>query len=792
MTLFEKSLITLELPAVLRMLSAEAVSDKAKETALQLFPSADIHETRFRLAETTAAKKMMTLRGSPSFSGIKDIRGAIRRADMGGMLNTTELLDIAALLRASSGAIAYASGDRNEKTAIDSLFDMLKSNKFLENKISTAVSGVDEIADAASGALSDIRRHMRVAGDKIRQTLNRIISSPAYSKALQEPIITVKNDRYVVPVKSEMKSSVPGLVHDVSASGATLFIEPMAVVQLNNEIRELISGEKKEIDRILMELSADAAAHGEDIINDFTVLSALDLIFAKAKLSCLLNASEPELSETRRLAFHRARHPLLPQKTAVPIDIRLGGEFDTLIITGPNTGGKTVTLKTLGLLSAMAACGLHIPADDGSVVPIFGKILADIGDEQSIEQSLSTFSSHMTNIVKILEESEDNELLLFDELGAGTDPVEGAALAVAVIEYARGTGAVIAATTHYAELKTFALTAEGVMNASCEFDVETLRPTYKLLLGIPGKSNAFAISARLGLPEAVIEDAKKRVNEENASFEVVLETLENTRRVMEKEQLETRRLLKDAEENARKAEENKNLTEREREKAAQLARREANRILSEARSTAEEVMEELKRLRDKAASEEDWQRLNAVKSDIFRKINEAEGSLHSSVRDDFAPPAARPIVPGDRVQLLGLGASADVISVGADGILSLQAGMMKITARQDEVRLMEGETQSKIKKYLANSAAKLSQMAAKPEIDLRGLMTDEAIPVLERYLDSARTGKLNTVTIIHGKGTGALRQAVHRSLKRDGNVKAYRLGRYGEGESGVTIVEIKP
>lgn len=792
MTLYEKSLMTLELPAVLGMLAAEAVSAEAKEAAIKLFPTGDIHEARFRLAETTAAKNMMVRRGSPSFSGVKDVRSAIRRAGMSGMLNTSELLDIAALLRASANAIAYASGDRIEKTALDNMFDALKSNKFLENKISTAVIGVDEIADAASAALSDIRRHMRVAGDKIRQTLNRIISSPAYSKALQEPIITVKNDRYVVPVKSEMKSSVPGLVHDVSASGATFFIEPMSVVQLNNEIRELISKEKKEIDRILMELSADAAAHGEEIINDFSVLSALDLVFAKAKLSYRLNASEPELHENGGLVLRRARHPLLPPKTAVPIDIRLGGEFDTLIITGPNTGGKTVTLKTLGLLSAMAACGLHIPADDGSAVPVYGKILADIGDEQSIEQSLSTFSSHMKNIVKILEESEDGALLLFDELGAGTDPVEGAALAIAVIEYARCTGAVIAATTHYAELKTFALTTEGVMNASCEFDVETLKPTYKLLLGIPGKSNAFAISARLGLPETVIEDAKKRVNEENASFEEVLEALEKTRRVMENEQLETRRLLKDAEEKARKAEEYKNLTESEREKAAQLARREANRILSEARSTAEEVMEELKRLRVKAASEEDWQKHNADKSEIFRKINETEGALRASAQEDFTPPSERPIAPGDKVRLLGLGTAADVISVGTDGVLTLQAGMIRITARQDEVRLIEGDTQSTVKKYLAKSTAKLSRMAAKPEIDLRGLTGDEAIPLLERFLDTARTGKLNTVTVIHGKGTGALRQAVHQSLKRDANVKSYRLGRYGEGETGVTIVEIKP
>jgi DNA mismatch repair protein MutS2 len=796
MTLYEKSLKTLELPAVLELLAAEAVCDGAKAAALNLIPDADIHEVRYRLSETTAAKNMMTLKGSPSFSGIKDVRSAVRRADMGGMLNTSELLDIAALLRGAANAVAYASGDRIEKTAIDHLFDALVPNKFLEGKISSSIIGVDEIADAASPELSDIRRHMRVAGDRIRQTLGKIISSPAYSKALQEPIITVKNDRYVVPVKAEQKGAVPGLVHDVSASGATFFIEPMAVVQLNNEIRELMAKEKKEIERILMELSADAAAHGEDIIADFSVLSALDLIFAKAKLSYKLNAAEPEITENGRLTLRRARHPLLNQKMAVPIDIRLGGNrddggFDTLIITGPNTGGKTVTLKTLGLLSAMTYCGLHIPADDGSAVPVFREILADIGDEQSIEQSLSTFSSHMTNIVKILEESNHDTLLLFDELGAGTDPVEGAALAIAIIEYARRTGAKIAATTHYSELKVFALTTERVMNASCEFDVETLKPTYRLLLGIPGKSNAFAISSRLGLPDTVISDAKHRVNEESASFEEVLGNLEKTRLEMEYEQLETRRLLKDAEEKARRAEENRTKTDQEREKAAQLAKREANRILSEARSAAEAVMEELRQLRSQAAADTDWQRVNAAKSEIFRKLNESEETLQAAPQEEAGPPS-RPAAAGDKVRLLSLGTTADVISVSADGVLNLQAGMMKITARQDEVRLVEGDTQSEIKKYMARSAEKLSRMAARPEIDLRGMLTDEAIPILERYLDTARVGKLNVVTVIHGKGTGALRQAVHTSLKRDTNVKSFRLGRFGEGETGVTIVELKP
>jgi DNA mismatch repair protein MutS2 len=798
MTLYEKSLKTLELPAVLDLLAIEAVSDGAKEAAQTLSPSDDVHEVRWRQQETSAAKTMMVLRGSPAFSGIRDIRSAVRRADMGGTLNTVELLHIAALLRTAESAVAYASGDRSERSAIDDRFDALKPNKFLENKISTCIVGEDEISDAASPELSDIRRHMRIAGDKIRQSLNKIITSPAYSKALQEPIITVKNDRYVVPVKAEQKSAVPGLVHDVSSSGATFFIEPMAVVQLNNEIRELLAKEKKEIERILAELSADAAKFGEDLIDNFNILSDLDLVFAKAKLSYRLNAAEPEITEDGLLNLRRARHPLLDQKAAVPIDVRLGGtsgdSFDTLIITGPNTGGKTVTLKTLGLLSAMSACGLHLPADDGSAVPVYAKILADIGDEQSIEQSLSTFSSHMTNIVGILKECGDRTLLLFDELGAGTDPVEGAALAISVIEYARRAGAVLAATTHYAELKLFALSTPGVMNASCEFDVETLRPTYRLLLGIPGKSNAFAISSRLGLPDTIISDARRRVSDENTSLEEVLENLENTRRLMENERADARRLLKEAEENARKAEENRKHTEREREKAAQLARRDANHILSEARRAADEVMDELKQLRAKAAEAADIQALNAAKADAFRKLNEAEEAIRQQAADEDSDiaPAARPIAPGDRVKLVSLGTGADVIAVNPDGTLSLQAGIMKITAKPDEVRLLAAEeTPKKKKQYGAGGPARQPSEGSRPEIDLRGMMTDEAIPLMERFLDNAKMGKLNVVTVIHGKGTGALRAAVQQALRRDPHVKSFRLGRYGEGETGVTVVELK-
>ena len=792
MDIYEKSTITLELPDILEMLSGQAVSETAKEAAKALSPSGEAHAVRTRQAETTAARDMMALRSSPPFMGVKDVRGSLKRADMGGSLNTRELLDIAGLLRAAASSIKYRAEDKDsEKTAIDYLFSALHSNKYLEDKIMSAIIAEDEIADAASRELADIRRHMRIAGEKVRHALNKVITSPAYSKALQEPIITMKNGRYVVPVKADFKSAVPGLVHDISSSGATQFIEPLAVVQINNEIRELAAKEKREIERILAELSADAASDRENITSDFEVLAELDLIFAKGKLSLKLEAIEPEITEDFRVKLVKARHPLLPAKEAVPIDIRLGGEFDTLVVTGPNTGGKTVSLKTLGLLCLMSLCGLHIPAAEGSVVPLFGGILADIGDEQSIEQSLSTFSSHMTNIVDILKACGADSLLLFDELGAGTDPVEGAALAIAIIEYARERGSLIAATTHYAELKTYALNCAGVSNASCEFDVETLRPTYRLITGIPGKSNAFAISRRLGLPEDVIEDAGSRVNTENAAFEDALANLETTRINLEGERIEARRLLRDAEADKRKAEEIKKRFSAEREKASQSARREAARILDEARRTADEVMDQLRDMRRKAASDTDWQRLNEEKADLFRRLNEAENALDELPLDEEEEKRpSRDVVPGDRVRLRGLGTFADVISVSPEGVLSLQAGIMKITVRADEVDLVESELQPEVKKQLEKTDTTLRELAAKPEVDLRGMLTDEAIPVLERFLDNARLAKLNTVTVIHGKGTGALRQAVHQCLKRDSRgIKSFRLGRFGEGEDGVTIIE---
>ena len=791
MDLYEKSLETLEFPAVLSQLAAEAVSQTAKERALSLRPFDNIYDCERGMRETTAAKKLSAMKGGPSFSGVKEVAPSLSRADLGGMLSTRELLDIAGVLRAARLVKAFADGDM--KTDIDYMFAALQTNRYLEEKITNSITAEDEIADSASTELASIRRQMRITSASIRDALQKIISSQTYAKALQEAIITVRSDRYVVPVKAEFKNVIPGLVHDISSSGATLFIEPMQSVKGNNELRELQAREKKEIERILMELSAEAAGFKDDISRDFELLVSLDLIFAKAKLSYRQNASEPELHSGTEIILRHARHPLLPKGAAVPVDIRLGGEFDTLVITGPNTGGKTVSIKTLGLLCAMARAGLHIPADDGCRVPASGGILADIGDEQSIEQSLSTFSSHMKNIVGILSQVKDGSLLLFDELGAGTDPVEGAALAISIIEYARARGALIAATTHYAELKIYATTTEGVQNASCEFDVKTLRPTYRLLIGIPGKSNAFAISERLGIPGEIIEDAKTRLNKDEAGFEDVISRLEEQRASMEKNEIETRRLRGEAEENAKRAAEQRSAIEKEREKAALVARREAERIINDARRAAEEAFNEINEARRAAAKEQNWQELNRARAEISRKLNEAEDAAGVRTEQQAPPPpSSRPLKVGDRVTVLSMGTQADVLEIGADGLLTLQAGIMKISVKQDDVRLVEGgKAQTELKKFIKRSEAQLRTLSQKPEVDLRGMTVPEAMSVLDRFIDGAVMAKLNTVTIIHGKGTGAVRSAVHDNLRRNNQVKSFRLGRYGEGENGVTIAELR-
>ena len=786
--LYEKSLNKLELSTVLDKLAECAHSEEAKERCRKLTPLTDAEEILLLQQQTSAACKLISLKGSPSFHELKEIASSLERADRGGCLTPVELLRIAGVLRCIRNAKAYYNGDYTQSN-LDVYFQELSPNRYLEEKITNSILSEEEIADAASSELADIRRHMRIQSAKVKESLQKIITSPTYAKYLRDPIITLRGDRYVVPVKSEYKGEIPGLVHDVSSSGGTFFIEPMSAVNANNALRELLIQERKEIERILAELSAEAASFRESITSSYEMLVTLDVIFAKARLSLRMDGMEPEIRTNATIELNRARHPLIDRKTVVPITVRLGTDFDTLIITGPNTGGKTVTLKTIGLLTLMAECGLHIPADHGSAISVFPRVLADIGDEQSIEQSLSTFSSHMKNIVQIVEECDDETLVLFDELGAGTDPAEGAALATALIEFCRKCGSRVAATTHYAELKLYAMRTDGVMNASCEFDVETLRPTYRLLIGIPGKSNAFAISKRLGLSDLIIEQAKSYVNENDRNFEDVLNQLEQQRQQMENAKREAEKLRLETEQMRTRSEEYYAEIKREREKAMRSARAEAQVIIDNARRAANEVAEELKQLRKQMKDSADVQGSNARQAELRRKLNEAEEAFTDKQKAPERPAPSRAIKVGDTVELLRFGTKASVLAINKDGSYQLQAGIMKVTAQPNEVYLIE-ETQQQAKKVIERTKREFRNVAAQTELDLRGMSADEAVATLANFLDGAMLANLAQVRIIHGKGTGVLRKAVHEELKRNRAVKRYRLGIYGEGEDGVTIAEL--
>ena len=786
---YQKSLTKLELDKVLALLADHASSPAAKERCLAVRPLDDAEDIRLLQAQTSAACKLITLKGSPSFGGIVDVGASLSRADRGGCLSPEELLRVATVLKAARTAKEYAEGDAVE-SGLDIFFRQLTPNKFFEERIFTSILSKDEIADAASSELASIRRKIRQQSSKIRESLQKIITSPTYAKILQEPIVTIRSDRFVVPVKAECKSQLPGLVHDVSSSGSTFFIEPMSAVNGNNELRELFVAERKEIERILAELSAEAAARQESINLNYEMLVTLDCIFARAKLSFAMHGIEPVIRTDGKLELKCARHPLIDAKKVVPVSLSLGVDFDTMVITGPNTGGKTVTLKTIGLLTLMAECGLHIPADDGSSIAIFETVLADIGDEQSIEQSLSTFSSHMRNIVEILQVCDRDSLILFDELCAGTDPAEGAALAIALIEFCRKCGAKVATTTHYAELKLYAMRTEGVINASCEFNVETLQPTYRLLIGIPGKSNAFAISRRLGLDEKIIEEAHSMVSQNDVNFEDVLTQLEQQRQQMEQAKVEAERLRMETEKQKEKSDEYYAQIKAERDKAVQQARKEAQYIIEDARRTANNVYEELKQLRKQAKDGAFVEGSNEKQAALRRSLNEAEGKLREKQEVRQRPAASRAIRVGDTVELLKFGSKATVLAINKDGSYQLQAGIMKVNAKPDEVYLLENETQAKAKKLMEGKVRDLKS-AAQPELDIRGMAVDEALPVLDNFLDAAYMGNLPNARIIHGKGTGVLRKAVQDELRRCKYVKSFRLGVYGEGEDGVTIAEFK-
>lgn len=784
----------LELGAVLEMVKNEASSDDAKDAALSIKPANILSEAQILLSQTEDAFSLIARFGGPSFSGLCNVNNAVSRAAAGGDLNTAELLKIGGTLRAVRSLYEWYGHCSGVSTSLNYFFDSITVNKYLEEKIFSVIVSEDEIADRASDELYDIRRKIRAKSNSVREKLDSILHSTHYQKFLQEPIVTQRSGRYVVPVKAEHRADVPGLVHDMSSSGATVFIEPVSVVDANNEIKILESREREEIKRILSELSRETGNFSESIKNSYESAVEIDLIFAKARLAYKMKATMPILNNEGRIVLKKARHPLLEPEKAVPVDISLGKDFDTLVITGPNTGGKTVSIKTLGLLSLMAMCGLLIPAADRSEIAVFDDILVDVGDEQSIQQNLSTFSAHMVNIIDIMKKAGSNSLVLIDELGAGTDPVEGAALAVAVIENLRSKGAKIAATTHYAELKAYALETPGVTNGSCEFDVETLRPTYRLLIGVPGRSNAFAISEHLGMEKSVIDEAKRLVNNESRSFEAVLEKLEETRLELEKEREKAQRAADSADEMRRKAQSEKDKAARLRDNEIEKAKREAEKIIASAKRQSADFLMRLEQLKKEADKNKN---LSDVARKTRREIKNRLGEMEDTVNprriadewdEDYKLP--RPVVPGDAVIIRSIG-EGEVLEVNKNNVL-VKSGMLKTRVKMSDLMLIKKKEQPKQSKpsLLYRTSSKASSDIS-TEIDLRGKTVDEALHDLSLFIDKCVLSNLHEIRIIHGKGTGALRAAVQDELRHHPNIADFRLGVYGEGENGVTIAHLK-
>ena len=783
----DKHTKALELDKILEMVAEECSSQDGAQLARELEPVHTAAEAQWLLGETDAAFVAMAKYGAPSFYGMKNVTNPLRRAQAGGGLGLRELLDIGATLRTIRGLTQWWGKSGNVTTALTPRFEVLAPNKYLEEKIFTCIVNEEEVADNASPALASIRRKIRAASQRVRDHLDKLIHSQAHQKHLQESIVTQRGGRYVVPVKAEFRGEVPGLVHDTSASGATVFVEPMSVVEANNEIRVLRSDEQDEIARILLELSGEAGSFADSIIESYHYAVELDLIFAKAQVAYKMKAVVPQVGEDGKIALHAARHPLIAKEKVVPTDITLGVEFDTLIITGPNTGGKTVALKTIGLLTLMAMCGLMIPAGEGSRVAVFRHILADIGDEQSIEQSLSTFSSHMVNIIHIFEVADNSSLILLDELGAGTDPVEGAALAEAIIQELRGRGVRLACTTHYAELKAYAIQTPGVENGSCEFDVATLRPTYRLLIGVPGKSNAFAITQRLGMDTAIVDRARELVSREGNAFEQVVGRLEEDRRKMEDELEALRASAAQAKANAEASQRLKDEAEAQAKKEIDRARQEAAQIVQKTRQRADALvgeLEELRRQKNKQLSAEQKARLRSG----LKELESSSDPVHQRRDDNYVLP--RPLVVGDEVLLYDIDKEATVLELPKDGTVLVQAGIIKTRVPLENVRLLS-KRQLKKKNPTRTVTKNVSTPETSSSLDLRGQTVEEALMEVDNFLDRASRMHLSQVTIIHGKGTGALRTAVQQHLRRCSQVKSFRLGTYGEGESGVTIAELK-
>lgn len=782
----QKTLSILEFNKITKRLSGFAVSEAAGKRAVELCPETELQTIAALQRETTDAVQRMLRCQNPAFDKLSDVNGALHRAEIGSVLRIPDLLSIGRILQ-SARVVASTQGEQSD--ALNGYFMGLTADKLFEDRIFGSFLGEDEVADSASPALNGIRRQMRVASDRVKGMLNDMIRSPKYQKFLQDPIVTMRAGRHVIPVRAEYRGEVPGMIHDTSASGATLFIEPMAVVNENNKIRELESKEKEEIERILAEFTAEVSLRTEMIKQNYTLLIQLDFIFAKARMSLAMDGVSPELSLSGETTLKKARHPLLDPKTVVPVDISLGE--GVLIITGPNTGGKTVVLKTIGLLTAMAQAGLHIPAAEQSCVRICKKIFADIGDEQSIEQSLSTFSAHMKNIVEITRQADGDSLVLFDELGAGTDPTEGAALAISIIETVRAFGARVAATTHYSELKVYAMTEKGVQNASCEFDVETLQPTYRLIMGVAGKSNAFAISEKLGLSKKIVEAAKQRLSEETVKFEDVLTQVEESRKLAEREAEEAAKLRHEISLI-------RNTVSKEQETAAQKA----DKVLEKARQQAREIVLEAKRESDALLEEIKELHTQAGKAGLQKKMVEMKTKLNESVKKTqkvSAPVKAKGVKASDlkigsTVEVAELGQTGTVLSLPtSDGKVQVQVGLMKMHVSLQELSLKESQptvTKDGVSRRTTGGVNR-TKVSAATEIDVRGMLVEDALLEVERFLDNAVLASLTQVTIIHGKGTGALRAGIAQALKTDKRVASFRLGRYGEGESGVTICELR-
>ncbi len=792
-----KPMMILEFDRIREMLAKLAPTEGAAQLASVLKPRFSQVYIEKMQHQTTDAKRLIGVKGMPVFDRVHDVTDAVRHAQKGAALSPAKLLDVAGVLRCAAGLCDYIQSDAGAAAgSMAELFELLEPNRYLERDITRSIFSEDTIADEASGALAEIRRKINHANAKIRELLQKYITSPTYSKFLQENIVTIRDGRYVIPVRAECKNEIKGLIHDTSASGATLFVEPMSVVDANNELRVLQTKEQKEIERILQQLSEQVAQHGEQICADYESITQIAFVFAKAELSYRLDGSEARFHEQRSISLVRARHPLLDQKKVVPVSIRLGEDFDTLVVTGPNTGGKTVTLKTIGLFCLMAQAGLHIPADESSVLCIFDRIFADIGDEQSIEQSLSTFSGHMVNIVGFLPQINHRSLVLFDELGAGTDPVEGAALAVAILEHVRAAGALCAATTHYAELKAYALQTDGVCNASCEFDVESLQPTYRLIIGAPGKSNAFAISERLGLPGDIVARAASLVNAENRQFEDVLEKLERERSEMEHEKQQAQQLRLEYEAYKKEADEKIARDLARAEKEVQHAHEQAVRIVESAKASERFILEQMETLQKQRESENLKEHIAKTRQNIRLYLRENASDIdpvNETVVQDYELP--RPLKVGDQVILVNIN-KAGVVTAAPDknGDVMVKAGMLKTKTNVKNLMLVDGKT-VKLTEKKPKQTGNVQLAVTKnfhTELDIRGQTGDDGWFMVDKYLDDAQLAHAKSVTIIHGKGTGALRKALWTELKRDGRVKSFRAGAIGEGDMGVTVVELKP